>query len=254
MGLPGRPSLARVLLLSLVLSGLPLWPHAALARGAASAGAEAGAVDTRRTPPPGSATLPACSPNGDGVQDSCAWTAGAIGGWTITSFVTRGASRAARRTGAGEQTWNGEGGPPGTYRLRVLYAEPGSGRVLLSASTLVLDVQCPRIADATAAPNPFEPRPHDGDRDTTVFAMTSSEPGRLRVVISRADGGVVGCWRATPRRPAASGSAGPGGPRPGPGCAAASPTRSRPPTPPATPPARDVTPSVCCEAQFPIIA
>jgi flagellar hook assembly protein FlgD len=40
-------------------------------------------------------------------------------------------------------------------------------------------------------PNPFEPRPHDGDRDTTVFATTSSEAGRLRVVISRADGGMV---------------------------------------------------------------
>jgi hypothetical protein len=46
-------------------------------------------------------------------------------------------------------------------------------------------VQRPRIADATAAPNPFEPRPHDGDRDTTRFAMTSSERGRLRVVIYR---------------------------------------------------------------------
>ena len=127
-------------------------------------------MDTRRTPPPGSATLPACSPNGDGVQDSCAWTAGAIGGWTITSFVTRGASRAARRTGAGEQTWNGEGGPPGTYRLRVLYAEPGSGRVLLSASTLVLDVQRPRIADATAPPTPSSPGP------TTATGTPPSSP------------------------------------------------------------------------------
>jgi hypothetical protein len=146
------------------------------------------------------ATVPACSPNGDGVQDSCAWTAGAIPGWTITSFVTRGASRAARRTGPGEQTWDGEGGPPGAYRLRVLYAEPGSGRVLLSAFTLVLDLQRPRIAGATAAPNPFEPRPHDGDRDTTSFAMTSSEPGRLRVVISRPDGRVVRVLESDPQK------------------------------------------------------
>jgi hypothetical protein len=66
----------------------------------------------------------------------------------------------------------------------VLYTEPG-GRALLRAYTLTLDEQRPRIADATAAPNPFEPRPHDGDRDTTTFAMTSSERGRLRVVIYR---------------------------------------------------------------------
>ena len=43
----------------------------------------------------------------------------------------------------------------------------------------------PSIASATAAPNPFEPRPDDGDRDTTTFAMTSSERGRLRVVVYR---------------------------------------------------------------------
>jgi hypothetical protein len=136
-------------------------------------------------------TVPACSPNGDGVQDTCAWTAAAIAGWTITSFVTRGTARVARLSGPGGQAWDGRGAAAGAYRLRVLYAEPGSGRVLLSAFTLVLDPDRPRIADATAAPNPFEPRPHDGDRDTTTFAMTSSEPGRLRVVISRADGGEV---------------------------------------------------------------
>ena len=136
-------------------------------------------------------TAPACSPNGDGVQDSCAWTAGAIAGWTITSFVTRGAARVARLSGPASRPGTARGAAAGAYRLRVQYAEPGSGRVLLSTSTLVLDLDRPRIAHATAAPNPFEPRPHDGDRDTTTFAMTSSEPGRLRVVISRADGGVV---------------------------------------------------------------
>ena len=135
--------------------------------------------------------VPACSPNGDGVQDRCAWTAGAIPSWTVTSFVTRGAARVAQRAGPGEQAWDGGGAAPGAYRLRVLYAEPGSGRVLLTVSSLVLDLDRPRIADATAAPNPFEPRPQDGDRDTTTFAMTSSEPGRLRVVISRADGAAL---------------------------------------------------------------
>jgi hypothetical protein len=128
--------------------------------------------------------VPACSPNGDGVKDRCAWTAGAISGWTITSFVTRGTSSVERQTGGGTRTWDGGDSGPGSYTLRVLYTEPG-GRALLRAYTLTLDVQRPRIADATAAPNPFEPRPHDGDRDTTRFAMTSSERGRLRVVIYR---------------------------------------------------------------------
>jgi hypothetical protein len=51
---------------------------------------------------------------------------------------------------------------------------------------MVLDIQRPRIADATAAPNPFEPRPRDGDRDTTTtVAMSSSERSRLRVVVYR---------------------------------------------------------------------
>jgi hypothetical protein len=142
--------------------------------------------------------VPACSPNGDGVQDACAWTAGAVGGWAVTSLVTRGDGRVAERTGPGPQTWDGDGGPPGGYRLRVLDAEPGSGRVLLSAFPLVVDEQRPRIA-AAAAPDPFEPRPHDGDRDTTVFAMTSSEPGRLRVVISGPGGAEVRFLRSGPR-------------------------------------------------------
>ena len=57
MGSTGRTSLARVLLLSVVLSGLALGPRAALA----------GAVDDRRTPPPGSATLPVRGPTAAGA-------------------------------------------------------------------------------------------------------------------------------------------------------------------------------------------
>jgi hypothetical protein len=129
-------------------------------------------------------TTAACSPDGDGVQDRCAWSAGAISGWTIRSFVTSGASLVAQRDGAGAKTWDGGDSDPATYTLRVLYTEAG-GRALLRAFTLTLDERRPRIADANAAPNPFEPRPHDGDRDTTTFAMTSSERGRLRVVIYR---------------------------------------------------------------------
>jgi hypothetical protein len=128
--------------------------------------------------------VPACSPNGDGVKDRCAWTAGALSGWTITSFVTSGTGSVERQAGGGPRTWDGGDSGPGSYTLRVLYSEPG-GRALLRAYPLTLDEQRPRIADATAAPNPFEPRPDDGDRDTTRFAMTSSEPGRLRVVVYR---------------------------------------------------------------------
>jgi hypothetical protein len=86
--------------------------------------------------------------------------------------------------GTGRHHWDGGPGP-GRYRLRVLYLEPGTGRVLLGAFTLVVDTQRPRIARAAVAPDPFEPRPHDGDRDTTTFAMTSSEAGRLRVILYR---------------------------------------------------------------------
>jgi hypothetical protein len=128
--------------------------------------------------------VPACSPNGDGVQDRCAWTAGAVPGWTITSYVTSGTASVDRQAGAGAHTWDGGDSPTGGYTLRVLYTGPG-GRALLRAWTLTLDEQRPRIADATAAPNPFEPRPGDGDGDTTTFAMTSSERGRLRAVVYR---------------------------------------------------------------------
>ncbi|HEV3014252.1 MAG TPA: S8 family serine peptidase, partial [Actinomycetota bacterium] len=139
--------------------------------------------------PPVQASVPACSPNGDGVKDRCAWTAGAVSGWTTTSFVTMGSSLVERQAGAGPHTWDGrdEDGierDPGRYRLRVLSTQ-ADGRAQLRAVMLTLDQKPPSIATATASPNPFEPRPHDGDRDTTTFAMTSSEPGRLRVIIYR---------------------------------------------------------------------
>lgn len=60
MGLPaGRPSLARVLLLAVALACVPA---AAAGEPAAPVPAPAGAVDNRRTPPPGSATLPVRGP------------------------------------------------------------------------------------------------------------------------------------------------------------------------------------------------
>jgi hypothetical protein len=57
------------------------------------------------------------------------------------------------------------------------------GRALLRSFPLTLDTKRPRIADARATPNPFQPRPGDGD--TTTFSMRSSERGRLRVVLYR---------------------------------------------------------------------
>jgi Subtilase family len=133
--------------------------------------------------------VPACSRNGDGVRDRCAWTAGAVAGWATTSFVTSGATRLNRQAGAGSRTWDGrdeegQASDPGRYMLRILYTGPG-GRALLRAFVLTLDEDPPGIVAATASPNPFEPRPDDGDRDTTAFAMTSTERGRLRVVVYR---------------------------------------------------------------------
>jgi Subtilase family len=133
---------------------------------------------------------PACSPNDDGVRDRCLWSAGALPGWTTTSFVTRGTALARRLDGPDPRHgWDGrdhQGArlPDGGYVLRVLSTGPG-GRALLRAFTLTLDTARPRISAAGAAPNPFEPRPRDGDRDTTTFALHSSEAGRVQVVITR---------------------------------------------------------------------
>jgi hypothetical protein len=131
----------------------------------------------------------ACSPNGDGVRDRCAWTARAVTGFAVSSFVTRGAAAVLHRPGAGSHAWDGRDDQgdrldDGAYWLRVLYRSAG-GRALLRAFPLLLDRRPPRIADPAAAPNPFEPLPQDGDRDTVTFAITSSEAGRLRVVVYR---------------------------------------------------------------------
>jgi hypothetical protein len=192
--------------------------------------------------------VPACSPNGDGVKDRCAWSATELAGWTVTSFVTSGTASVDRQTGGGARSWDGGDSGPGGYTLRVLYTGTG-GRALLRTFPLVLDTQRPRIADARAAPTPFEPRPDDGDRDTTTFAMTSSERGRLRVVIYRYASTTVvrvlvgGTQAAGRQRVAWTGRT-----SPGPGCGGPSPTSLRPPTPPATPPAHSATTCGCCSA------
>ncbi len=143
----------------------------------------------------GSSALPisvgvaACSPNGDGHQDLCAWTAGALSGRTITSYVTRSFTGIRVFSGSGTKTWNGTNGsgtaqPDGTYALRVLYAQGGAGgRKLLRVFPLILDRVRPVVGNLVVAPNPFEPVPKDGDRDTTTFAINSSERSRLRVLV-----------------------------------------------------------------------
>ena len=113
--------------------------------------------------------VPACSPNGDGVKDRCAWSATELAGWTVTSFVTSGTASVDRQTGGGARSWDGGDSGPGGYTLRVLCTGAG-GRALLRTFPLVLDTQRPRIADARAAPNPFEPRP------TTATATPPPSP------------------------------------------------------------------------------
>lgn len=129
----------------------------------------------------------ACSPNGDGRQDLCRWTAGALSGWTTTSYVTSGFSGIRVFSGAGAKSWDGTNAsntaqPDGRYALRVLYAQ-GGGRKLLRVFPLILDRVRPGVSNLVVAPNPFEPVPHDGDRDTTTFAITSNERSRLHVLI-----------------------------------------------------------------------
>jgi hypothetical protein len=130
-----------------------------------------------------------CSPNGDGRKDTCTWSAGALSGWTTTSFVTKAFTTVASRAGAGVKSWDGRNTagtpqPDGAYVLRVLYTHAG-GRTLLRTFPLVLDRARPKVGSLTVAPNPFEPVPADGDRDTTTFAINSNERSSLRVLVYR---------------------------------------------------------------------
>jgi hypothetical protein len=196
-------------------------------------------------------TTAACSPNGDGVQDRCAWSAGAISGWAVRSFVTSGASLVAERDGAGVTSWDGGDSDPGSYTLRVLYTEAG-GRALLLAFTLTLDERRPRIADANAAPNPFEPRPRTAT-GTRRHSRWPPPSGGARGSSSTAPPPPTwsGSWSAASWRPGGSGFPGPGRPRRAHGSGEPSRTCSRPPTSPATPPGPSATASVCSESQLP---
>jgi hypothetical protein len=83
---------------------------------------------------------------------------------TVRSFVTSGASLVAQRDGAGAMTWDGGDSDLGSYVLRVLSTRPAAGPCCVPSPSPY--ERRPRIAAADAAPNPFEPRPHHGDRDT----------------------------------------------------------------------------------------
>ena len=136
---------------------------------------------------PVTVTVGACSPNGDGIQDRCAWNVGNISGYTATSFVTSGFASLLTAGGTGAKTWDGTAGgaarPDGTYTLRVLYTLGPGNRSLLRTFPLILDRARPKVANLVVAPNPFEPVPRDGDRDTTTFAISSSERSRLRISV-----------------------------------------------------------------------
>jgi len=131
----------------------------------------------------------ACSPNGDRVQDVCVWNVGNLPGYTAKSFVTSGFASLLTADGPGAKSWNGTVGgvakPDGTYTLRVLYTLGPGRRSLLRTFPLILDRVRPRVANLAVAPNPFEPVPRDGDRDTTTFAISSNERSRLRVLVYR---------------------------------------------------------------------
>jgi hypothetical protein len=88
MGLPGRTSLARILLLALALTCLPVAAAHAEPAAAAPQKGEAARPAARRT---------AFAPG----RVLVGFEAGAIGGWTISSFVTSGATAVAERAGPG---------------------------------------------------------------------------------------------------------------------------------------------------------
>ncbi|HEV8651685.1 MAG TPA: S8 family serine peptidase [Actinomycetes bacterium] len=129
----------------------------------------------------------ACSPNGDHIQDVCAWNVGNLPGYTAKSFLTSGFASFLTFDGPGAKSWNGTVGgvakPDGTYTLRVLYTLGPGKRSLLRTFPLILDRVRPKVANLSVAPNPFEPVPRDGDRDTTTFAISSNERSRLRVLV-----------------------------------------------------------------------
>src|SRR5215211_7137066 len=162
MGSSGRTSLARVLLLSVVLSGLALGPRAA----------PAGAVDNPRTPPPGSATLP--------VRGPVAARAGSfVPG--AGSFVPGAGSFVPGRVLVGFEAGTGERGRRTAAAAVAGQVEGGSGRTRV--------VELDRAADVRAAARRLAARPD------VAFA----EPDWIRRVETAGACDPAVCWHLQPR-------------------------------------------------------
>ena len=112
MGSTGRTSLARVLLLAVVLSGLALGPSAP----------PAGAVDNPRTPPPGSATLPVRGPIAAGAGSFVPGAGSFVPGRVLVGFEA-GTGERSRRTAAAAVDGQVEGG---SGRTRVVELDRGA--------------------------------------------------------------------------------------------------------------------------------
>ncbi|HKE98436.1 MAG TPA: S8 family serine peptidase [Actinomycetes bacterium] len=134
---------------------------------------------------------PFCSPNGDGWGETCNWTIDAQTGGSASSSIRSGDDREIRSmAGSGQQSWDGTGAggvaqPDGQYSLWVVLRDAQSvpGRTLVYTQELTLDRARPVASSAAASPNPFEPVPADGDRDTTTFSANSNEYSLLRVFV-----------------------------------------------------------------------
>jgi hypothetical protein len=140
---------------------------------------------------------PACSPNDDGAADVCRWTVLDESASTVRSIVLSPSGLVlSQSVGTGERAWDGADltgttQPDGTnYLLRIVITGAGgiAGHTLIFEQALTLDRVKPSISDPNMAPNPFEPLPVDGDRDTTAFAINSSERSFIRVYIYDAGG------------------------------------------------------------------
>jgi flagellar hook assembly protein FlgD len=137
-----------------------------------------------------------CSPNGDGASEVCRWSVSDPSAKVLTSTVqTRAGAKLFVDKGNGEFTWDGtdlagNSVGDGAYVLRLLdNGLGGSGRVITFDSTLTVDRVRPTMADPDANPNPFEPVPKDGDRDTITFSASTNEKALLRVFVYDPNGG-----------------------------------------------------------------
>jgi hypothetical protein len=135
-------------------------------------------------------TAPACSPNGDGYGELCRWSVNASN--VTANVMNKAGAVLVTIKGAGDQAWDGTSStgadqPDGSYPLRI--TATSGGRILSYDEALTLDRVAPTMSGFAASPNPFEPVPDDGDRDTITFSVNSSERALLRVYVYDTNGG-----------------------------------------------------------------